>query len=104
MIRSKHRLLYQKCRTRFSKNSLNSTLAKDQDPMSLLLKRKRPTLPMPQVSSHLSQVRTSLRLLTRELRTAGSTDDFSYLSNDVGNVSIALANGETLPIQGIIIA
>lgn len=54
-------------RTRFSKNSLNSTLAKDQDPMSLLL--KRPTLPMPQVSSHLSQVRTSLRLLTRELRT-----------------------------------
>lgn len=98
MIRSKHRLLYQKCRTRFSKNSLNSTLAKDQDPMSLLL--KRPTLPMPQVSSHLSQVRTSLRLLTRELRTAGSTDDFSYLSNDVGNVSIALANGETLPIQG----
>lgn len=66
--------------------------------MSLLL--KRPTLPMPQVSSHLSQVRTSLRLLTRELRTAGSTDDFSYLSNDVGNVSIALANGETLPIQG----
>lgn len=55
---------------------------------------------MPQVSSHLSQVRTSLRLLTRELRTAGSTDDFSYLSNDVGNVSIALANGETLPIQG----
>ena len=30
---------------------------------------------------------------------AGSTDDFSYLSNDVGNLSIALANGETL--QGI---
>lgn len=28
---------------------------------------------------------------------AGSTDDFSYLSNDVSNVSIALANGETLP-------
>ncbi|GMN25896.1 hypothetical protein TIFTF001_047761 [Ficus carica] len=37
-------------RTRFSKNSLNSTLAKDQDPMSLLL--KRPTLPMPQEQSH----------------------------------------------------
>lgn len=50
---------------------------------------------MPQVSSHLSQVITSLRLLTRELRTAGSTDDFSYLSNDVGNVSIALDNGGT---------
>lgn len=31
---------------------------------------------------------------------AGSTDDFSYLSNDVGNVLIALANGETVPIQG----
>jgi hypothetical protein len=31
---------------------------------------------------------------------AGSTDDFSYLSNDVGNVSIALANGETLPWIG----
>lgn len=28
---------------------------------------------------------------------AGSTDDFSYLSNDVGNVLIALANGETVP-------
>jgi hypothetical protein len=44
--KSMHCLLYQKCRTIFSKNSLNSTLAKDQDPMSLLL--KRPTLPMPQ--------------------------------------------------------
>lgn len=33
---------------------------------------------------------------------AGSTDDFSYLSNDVGNVLIALANGKTVPIQGTV--